>query len=126
MSDPEWFDNYKSKINKKINLSLITSTNKKLSTALEFSKCAKKYKDMPGKSVLFVFLFKNFTGFNGVKLNKAEFSAYPYEEEFLLVGGIKIRILKVEEQLMIMNKHKGLKELYDGQLINIIYFYNAM
>ena len=82
---------------------------------------------MPGKSVLFVFFFKNWWGFNGFRLNQPEYSAFPFEEEYLLMEGIPVRVLKVDENVVMDCKAKeAIRLQYDGQTINIVYLYNGL
>jgi len=88
MREEKWFDAYVKRVGTLICMPGVTSTSSKLGVALEFSKCAKKDTSIPGKSVLFVFLFQNHYEFNGFRLNKPEYSAFPFEEEYLLMEGI--------------------------------------
>ena len=49
--------------------------------------------------VLFVFLMKNYSGFSGVRLNKDQYSAFPSEEEFLIIEGSPATVLSIDQEL---------------------------
>ena len=103
MGEQKWFDAYLKKVGKKVNMPGTTSTSSNLGVALGFSKCSKNKKDIatPGKSVLFVFFFMNWRGFKGFRLNQPVYSAFPFEEEYLLMEGIKVWVLRVNENVVI-------------------------
>ena len=84
-----------------VNMPGTTSTSSNLGVALNFSKCATKFIKIPGKSVLFVFFFQNWIGFPGFGLNQPEYSAFPFEEEYLLCEGIPVWVLRVDENVVI-------------------------
>jgi len=79
MVDDELFDYYKNKLGRSVNVSGTTSTSSELSVALEQSKCGKTFKNQPGKSVLFVFLLRNYSFQFFFRVNKPEYSPYPHE-----------------------------------------------
>merc|ERR1711935_424317 len=79
MGEQKWFDAYLKKVGQMINMPGTTSTSSNLGVALDFSKCSILDIAMTGKSVLFVFFFKNYHGFNGFRLNQPEYSAFPDE-----------------------------------------------
>jgi len=102
-----------------------TSTSSNLGVGLKFSRCGIEYKTMSGKSVLFVFFFKNYYGFRGFRLNQPEYSAFPDEEEYLLIEGIPVTVLKVEENMVLDCKDiTAVKDKYHGQTINVVYLFN--
>ena len=75
MGEPKWLDAYLKKVGQKINMPGTTSTSSNLGVALDFSKCSILDIAMTGKSVLFVFFFKNYARFAGFRLNQPEYSA---------------------------------------------------
>ena len=122
MGEQKWFDAYLKKVGKKVNMPGTTSTSSNLGVALGFSKCSIKDIATLGKSVLFVFFFKNYEGFGGFRLNQPEYSAFPFEEEYLLMEGYPLWVLKVDENIVIANETtKEWREQYNGQTINIVY-----
>ena len=127
MGEQKWFDAYLNKVGQEVNMPGTTSTSSNLGVALGFSKCSTSIEDieLTGKSVLFVFFFQNYTGFPGFRLNQPEFSAFPDEEVYLLMEGIRVRVLKVDENILMDCKTiTAVKDMYDGQTINIVYLYN--
>merc|ERR1711935_1145840 len=125
MGEPKWFDAYVNKVGQMVNMPGTTSTSSNLGVALDFSKCSILDIAMTGKSVLFVFFFKNFIGFPGFRLNQPEFSAFPEEEEYLLCEGIPVFVLAVDENIVMdCNTIDAVKDMYHGQTINIVYLYN--
>ena len=79
--------------------------------------------EAPFKSVLFVISIQNHYGFSGFRLNSANYSAYPQEEEVLLVEGTTIFVLNVEE-ITIQNPNSGF-ENFNGQNITIIHLFSC-
>ena len=100
MTKQKWFDAYLNKVGQLIRMPGTTSTSSNLGVALGFSKCSKLDNELSGKSVLFVFFFQNYNTFGGFRLNQPEFSAFPDEEEYLLMEGIGVRVLKVDENVV--------------------------
>jgi len=74
-----------------------TSAYMNLETALKLNKSP----STDTVFVLFVFLMKNYSGFSGVRLNKDQYSAFPGEEEFLIVEGSPATVLAVDEALQV-------------------------
>jgi len=101
-----------------------TSTSSNLGVALGFSKCSINDVKMTGKSVLFVFFFQNYGSFSGFRLNQPEYSAFPHEEEYLLMEGIEVTVLAVDEN-MVMNckATTAVEKMYDAQKVNVVYLY---
>jgi len=55
------------------------------------------------------------------------YSAFPFEEEYLLAEGINVRVLRVDENVVIDSKAtQAQRKKYDGQTINIVYLYNRV
>lgn len=132
MEDPKLLEDYKDKIGSMVNILGTISTSMKLSIGLEYSRYAKKYDYVPGKSVLFVFLFKNHEYQKGFRLNQKEYTPYPNDEEFILLEGLKVAVLGVEEHVRIESKDDEEDDIdyfdgrFPGQKINIIYLYSTI
>ena len=121
MAEQKWFDVYLNKVGKKVYMPGTTSTSSSLGIALGFSKCS----IAEGLSVLFVFFFQNYDGFKGFRLNQPEYSAFPYEEEFLLMEGIDVIVLAVDENIVMDCKTiDAVRNMYHDQTINVVYLYN--
>jgi len=73
-----------------------TSTSKNMEISLGFSKCHTDYSDNQ-QPVLFVYSIRNHAGFNGFRLNSKKYSVYPGEQEYLLMEGFEVYVLKVED-----------------------------
>ena len=110
MGEQKWFDAYLNKVGWSVYMPGTTSTSSDLGVALAFSNCSIDDIDIPGKSVLFVFFFRNYKEFGGFRLNKPEYSAFPFEEEYLLMEGIDVWVLRVDENVVIKNETKALRE----------------
>ena len=76
-----------------------------------------------GRSVLFVFFCRNYKSFSGFRLDKGDYSAFPYEQEYLFMEGLEVTILKVEENFVIVNNDKDLKPEFNGRTLNVIYLF---
>ena len=50
--------------------------------------------------VLFTITVRNYLGFHAFRINDERYTAHPYEQEFLLMEGIFVWVLKVEEILV--------------------------
>lgn len=50
--------------------------------------------------VVFVISVRNYLGFHAFRMNDERFTAYPQEQEFLLMEGIFLWVMKVEELLV--------------------------
>ena len=37
----------------------------------------------------------NYSGFSGFRLDTEEYSAYPYEKEFLFIEGLDVKVLEI-------------------------------
>ena len=97
------FDYYKNKLGRSVNLSGTTGTSSELSVALDQSRCGKMFKNQPGKSVLFVFLIRNYSFQFFFRANKPEYSPYPYEQEHLLMVGLMLSVVGIEENVVIQH-----------------------
>ena len=77
------------------------------------------------KSVIFVFLIRNYEGFYGFRLSDERYSAFPAEKEFLLMEGFDVLIINVDNDYVIENKVPGF-EAYNSKTVTIVYLYNYM
>ena len=57
-----------------------------------------------------------------MQMNKPEYSAYPKEAEMLLEEGCQLRILGIEENVAVKNKHAHLKKFYNKKVMVIYVF----
>ena len=74
-----------------------TSFTKNFQNALTFAQTPL---EMKGRvPVLFFISVRNWSGFSGFRLNRAQFSAHYHEDEILLFEGFKVFVLKVEENV---------------------------
>jgi len=53
---------------------------------------------------------RNHRGYSGFRLNKPQYSAHHYEQDYLLMDGTYFFVLKVEE-MVLAQKVPGLEEL---------------
>ena len=58
------------------------------------------------------------------QLSHEAYSAYPEEQEVVLIEGIKMFVTKVEHKVRILNKNEGCEE-YNKKQLTIIYLFNA-
>ena len=72
--------------------------------------------------VLFVISCQNYIAFPGFRLNRKEFTAYPYEEEILLSEGCPAFILDIERDIKIENSNDIFK-VFKGRPITVIHMY---
>lgn len=73
------------------------STSGNLSVGLGFTRGDENCKKVP---VLIVMSFRHYKRFPGFRLNTHEYSSYPYEDEYLLEEGVRMYVLKVEEDIL--------------------------
>ena len=87
--------------------------------ALEYS-----FKDQSKdkKPVLFILLKGNQHGIGSVMMNGKAYSSYPSEGEMLLMEGMEVKILGLEERVKLNNKHENLK-LFFKKLLMVVYLY---
>lgn len=79
----------------------LTSTSQSLRTALSFGATQSKSR----KTVIFVMNIQNYAGFAGFRLNREEYSSHYYEKEVLLVEGIPMFVLGVEDIYLDLRKN---------------------
>ena len=83
-----------------INLPGVTSTSTSYRVALQFSKAASEPTTAKAKtlqSVVFAICLHNFEGFDGFRMNSALYGAHPEEQEILLMEGVQVAVLGVED-----------------------------
>ena len=96
-----------------------TSTSESYRVALKFAMPTNK-SHSPDicnmSSVLFVICLHNYQmSYNGFRMNSALYSAFPFEREILLMEGIAMTVLAVEEIKIDISKINGIG---NGQLDN--------
>ena len=76
-----------------------TSTSESFKVALDFARAPSNQSSdsLPLHSVLFVICLHNYEGFAGFRMNSAMFSAHPEEREILLVEGVNVAVLGIED-----------------------------
>ena len=57
-------------------------------------------------AVLYIYSITNFDGFRGFRVDDANYSAFPNEQEYLLCEGFKVTVLGAEEDFYIRNKNQ--------------------
>ena len=72
--------------------------------------------------VLYVLCLSNYNEAQGMLLNTSAFSAYPSESELILVEGIEVYILGIEESFEIENESSPFMEKFNGKMMTIVYF----
>ena len=115
---------WKREINSSIGTSLpgYTSTYKSLTTALKYSKCAEEL--TAGTPVLFVFIMQGYTGLDAFRVDDVKYTPFPDEDEYLLKQSLVVRVLRVEHDFVIRNKHKNLGASFYEKPITIIYLFH--
>ena len=81
----------------------MTSTSTSYRVALQFAKAATKSTTTKAKtlqSVIFAICLHNFHRFDGFRMNSALYGAHPEEQEILLVEGLRVAVLGVEDMLI--------------------------
>jgi len=76
-------------------------------------------KDKNLKPVLFVICMKNYKSYHSFRLNDAKYTAHPYEQEYIMMEGILMHLMKVEE-IHIKTANWIYRELND-RLLTIIH-----
>ena len=82
-----------------IHLPGATSTSESFKVALDFARAPPSQSAASEQlhSVLFVICLHNYERFNGFRMNSAMFSAHPEEREILLMEGVAMYVLGMEE-----------------------------
>ena len=63
---------------------------------------------------------KNYKSPYGFQLNNERVTAYPHEEELLMVDGCQVFVLAVEKDIKIQNTYSSMQR-FNGKTITIIY-----
>lgn len=108
-----------------VRMPTLTSSSQSIEIALQFSQVKEQTVETTKKSVIFVFLIRNYEGFYGFRLSDERYSAFPAEKEFLLMEGFDVLIINVDNDYVIENKVPGL-EAYNSKKVTIVYLYNYM
>jgi len=103
--NPKWIENWRVLIGKKdrhnadqphcIYLPENISFTKNYENALQFADTSIIMDDRV--PVMFFVAVRNWSGFNGFRMNRPQFSAHYHEEEVLLFEGFKVFVLQIEE-----------------------------
>ena len=83
-----------------VHLPGVTSTSLSFKVALQFAKVAHDPMSANSKdlqSVLFAICLHNWSGYNGFRMDSALYGAHPDEKEILLMEGVPVYVLGVEE-----------------------------
>ena len=124
--EKQWIQDWIDDIGKEIRLHGTTSTSRNLEVALDYSKCHTKYEDNK-QAVLFVFHMDNWNGTCAFRMTDERFTAYPYEQEVLLMEGKAVIVLEVEDGLVIKNDIKTSEDedddirRFNNKTISVIY-----
>ena len=103
--NPKWIENWRAQIGKtdkfnkeqphSIYLPENISFTKNYDNALHFAQTQIQMEDRV--PVMFFVCVRNWSGFNGFRLNRAQYSAHYHEDEVLLFEGFKVYVLSIEE-----------------------------
>ena len=123
-----WIDEYRGLVEHEaskygyVSLSGSSSCTQNLTIALNFAfkNIQEAQEDM--KSVLFVISCQNYKGYQGFRLNNAGYTAYPLEEEVLLVEGCEVVILSVVADFEIPRESRAF-EPYNGKYVTMIHVF---
>ena len=80
-----------------------TSATKSVVIALNQSRCAQPQAPKDATPVLFVFLMQNYDSLEGFRLSNDSYSAYSYEQEYLLQACLNLHVLSIEKDVLIEN-----------------------
>lgn len=80
-----------------------------------------KSKNAFEKPTLFVISVRNYRGFAGFRLNTPYYSAHSQEDEYLLMDGLRMFVLKVED-FAIDNADPDMAD-WQGKFITIVHLY---
>lgn len=120
----EWLDKWVKMVGEWVRMPSSTSTSKMIEVGLNFTKCIDPNEASINKSVLFVFIILNKNGFEGFHLSNKNYSAYPHEQEYLLMEGIRVKPLKIEPDVVIRNTHNEINR-FNGKVITIVYLFSG-
>lgn len=100
-----------------------TATTLNPRVALDFANCNQKQLALDLHPVVFVFCMQNYYGFKGVRINLTRYSSHHFEEEVLLMDGIKMFVVGVE-QITFQSEIESMKKYNDKQ-VTLIYLFNC-
>ena len=102
-----------------------TSTYDSFDIALNF--CLNVPETM--KTVLFVFCMQNWKTIKGFRLNHQQYSSHYLEQETILMDGIDMAVLAIEEvkiDLSSSNQYQNfMMEGFDGTTFTVVYLFNS-
>ena len=117
----EWLDPWLQNVREDVNIPGSTSCSQSLKVALGFSGVKSPKADYT--SVLFLFCIRNYYSPSGVRMNNEAYTSFPVEGETLFTEGMEVRVLGVEEHVVIDNKHATWQQ-FNQKPITIIYLYH--
>jgi len=74
------------------------------------------------RPVIFVICLQNYNGFKGFRLNKAKYSSHHHDEELLLLDGVTMFVVNVEE-LVFETEVESLLQ-FNNKTFTIVYLFN--
>ena len=80
----------------KLHLKANSSTSMNMNVAIDFATRGLK-DDGSELGVLFVYVFKNWSGFRALRLSSEQFTSHPHEQEMVLYEGFECYVLGVQE-----------------------------
>ena len=99
----------------------ITSASQSLRTALKYGKTTSPSR----RTVIFVINLQNYRGFQGFRLNREDFSSHYHEKEVLLLEGIPMFVLGVEDVILDLRKNnKTIWKEFNQKTITFIHLCN--
>ena len=109
------------KIGSLVRIPQITSCSQSLKVALNL---AIPDEPKPGySSVLFVIICHNYYSPKGIRLNNGAYTPFPAEREMLLMEGVAVWVLEVEESIYIDNDHDSFTK-FNGSTLTIVHLYH--
>ena len=91
--------------------------------ALDFANCNQKQVALGLRPVVFVLCMQNYYGFKGVRVNLTRYSSHHFEEEVLLMDGIKMFVVSVEE--VTFQSEIDSMQKYNDKRLTLIYLFNS-
>ena len=116
-----------------IHLPGVTSTSQSFRVALQFAKSSTDQAAIDKgnlddlRSVIFAICLHNYNGFHGFRMDSALYGAHTEEKEVMLMGGIRVAVLGVEE-IEIDNPMEADDFWHDFNLktVTVIYLYHTV
>jgi len=116
-------DSNKKKVPGVVKLQGYTSPTFNPRIALDYASCNSKQLALGLKPVVFVICLQNYYGYKGFRLNLTRYSSHHFEEEVLLLEGIKMFVVHVEA-VPFQSEIDSLKK-YNNNTITLVYLFNC-